>query len=102
MTAIIKEMTSVHITEAELARDTHGILAKVRDGIEVIIEQDYRPIAVIKTPNGPGRKISECIARAKAHEEYLGYAPAPDPGFAGDLQAAVDTHREPLDPPSWD
>ena len=30
----------VHVTEAELARDLHSVLAKVRPGIEVIIEQD--------------------------------------------------------------
>jgi hypothetical protein len=47
--------------------------------VEVIVEQDHRPLATIKTPQGPGRKISECIALAKAHEEKLGYAPVPDP-----------------------
>src|ERR1035441_6830480 len=59
----------------ELARDIHAVLANV----EVIVEQDHRPLATIKTPQGPGRKISECIALAKAHEEKLGYAPVPDP-----------------------
>jgi antitoxin (DNA-binding transcriptional repressor) of toxin-antitoxin stability system len=90
------------ITEAELARDTHAVLAKVREGVEVIVEQDHRPVAVIKTPQGPGRKISECIALAKAHEEELGYAPVPDPDFAKDVQAAIDAHCEPLNPPVWD
>jgi antitoxin (DNA-binding transcriptional repressor) of toxin-antitoxin stability system len=95
-------MATFRITEAELARDIHGVLAKVREGVEVIVEQDHRPVAIIKTPQGPGRKISECIALAKAHEEQLGYAPAPDPEFANDVQMAIDAHREPLNPPSWD
>jgi hypothetical protein len=59
-------------------------------------------VAVIRTPQGPGRKIGECIALAKAYEEKLGYAPVPDPDFAKDVQAAIEAHREPLHPPSWD
>jgi antitoxin (DNA-binding transcriptional repressor) of toxin-antitoxin stability system len=93
---------TVRITEAELARDIHGVLEKVQSGVEVIVEQDHRAVAVIKTPQGPGRKISECIALAKAYEEKLGYAPVPDPDFAKDVQAAIDADREPLHPPAWD
>ncbi len=48
-----------------------------------------------------GRDIDECIAIAKAYEEGLGYAPIPDAGFAGDVRAAIDAHREPLDLPEW-
>ena len=95
-------MSSVRITEAELARDIQAVLAKVREGIEVIVEKDHRPVAVIKAPEGPGRKIGECIALAKAYEEKLGYAPVPDPDFAKDVQTAIDAHREPLHPPAWD
>jgi antitoxin (DNA-binding transcriptional repressor) of toxin-antitoxin stability system len=93
---------TIRITEAELVRDIHAVLAQVRTGVEVIVEQDHRPVAVIKTPQGPGRRISECIALAKAYEEKLGYAPVPDPDFAKDVQAAIEAHREPLNPPSWD
>ena len=100
--AMIEEMATVRITEAELARDIHAVLAKVQEGVEVIVEQDHRPVAVIRTPQGPGRKISECIALAKAYEEKLGYAPVPDPDFAKDVQAAIDAHREPFRPPPWD
>jgi len=92
----------VRITEAELPRDIHAVLAKVQAGVEVIVEHDQRPVAVIKTPQGPGRKISECIALAKAYEAGLGYAPLPDSDFAKDVQAAIDAHREPLVPPEWD
>ena len=56
----------------------------------------------IRTPQGPGRKLSECIAIARAYEEELGYAPLPDADFAADVQAAVEAHREPLNPPEWD
>jgi len=95
-------MATVRITEDELARDVHTVLAKVQEGVEVIVEQDHRPVAIIKTPQSPGRKISECIAVAKAYEEKLGYAPVPDPDFAHDVQAGIDAHREQLKPPAWD
>ena len=95
-------MATVRITEAELARDIHAVLVRVQHGVEVIVEHDHRPVAVIRTPQGPGRKISECIALAKAYEERLGSAPVPDADFAKDVQAAIEAYREPLDPPSWD
>ena len=59
-------------------------------------------MADIRTPQGPGRKLSECIAIAKAYEEELGYAPVPDADFAADVQAAVDAHRETLNLPACD
>ena len=99
---MIEAMATVRITEAELARDIHAVLAQVQEGIEVIVEQDHRPVALIKTPQGPGRKLRECIALAKAYEAKLGYAPVPDADFAADVQAAIDANREPLNPPSWD
>src|ERR1700752_647571 len=99
---MIEIMATVRITEAELARDIHAVLAKVQEGVEVIVEQDHRPVAVIKTPRGPGRKISECIALAKAYEAKLGYSPVADPDFAKAVQAASDAHREPLNPSAWE
>ena len=103
---IIKEMATIHMSEAEVARDLHAVLSKVQQGIEVIIEQNHRPIAVLKAPfisqTGPGRKLSECIALAKAYEEKLGYAPVPDADFAQDLQTGIDERRDSLEPPAWD
>src|ERR1035438_1951575 len=48
ITGIIIDMGMVRISEAELARDLHAVLAKVQQGIEVVVEQDHRPVAVIK------------------------------------------------------
>ncbi len=100
---MIKDRMTVHITEAELARDIPAVLARVAEGDEVIVEQDHRPVAIIKTPpSGPRRMLSECIALAKAHEQKLGSAPILDPDFAKDVQSAVDSRREPFHPPEWD
>ena len=99
---MIEEMPRLHMSEAEVVRDIQAVLEKVRQGAEVLVERDYRTVAVITPVKGPGRPIDECIALAKAHEERLGYAPVPDPDFAKDVQAAIDAHREPLEPPKWD
>jgi antitoxin (DNA-binding transcriptional repressor) of toxin-antitoxin stability system len=98
---MIEVMATVRITEAELARDIHAVLAKVQEGVEVIVEQDHRPVAIIKTPQGPGRKISACIALAKAHEEKLGQAPTLDPDFAADVEEII-RNRKAWNPPEWD
>jgi antitoxin (DNA-binding transcriptional repressor) of toxin-antitoxin stability system len=98
---MIEAMATVRITEAELAHDVHAVLEKVREGVEVIVEQDHRPVAVIKTPQTPGRKISECIALAKAHEQETGQAPTLDPDFAADVEEIV-RNRQPWNPPEWD
>ena len=97
-------MATVHMSEAEVARDLHGVLAKVQQGVEIVIEQDHQPVAVLKRPQSgsPGRKLSECIALAKAYEEKLGYAPIPDADFANDVQSGIDSRRDSFEPPAWD
>lgn len=97
-------MSTVHMSEAEVARDLHAALDKVRQGIEIVIEQDHRPIAVLKSSTSarPGRKLSDCIALAKAYEAKLDSAPVPDDDFAKDVQAGIDARREHFEPPVWD
>lgn len=92
-------MATVHMSEAEVARDLHAVLAKVQQGIEVVIEQDHRPVAVLKPSASarPGRKLSECIALLPADSTAT-----IDPDFANDVEAAIAAHREPLEPPAWD
>jgi antitoxin (DNA-binding transcriptional repressor) of toxin-antitoxin stability system len=99
---MIEEMPQVHMSEAEVVKDIQAVLEKVSQGAEVVVERGCRTLAVIAPVKGPGRPIDECIALAKAHEERLGCAPVPDPGFAKDVQAAIDAHREPLELPQWD
>jgi antitoxin (DNA-binding transcriptional repressor) of toxin-antitoxin stability system len=91
-------MAELHITEAELARDVHAVIEKVRQGAEVVIEQDNRPVAVIKPSPPPGRTLSECIALAKKREEERGYPVTLDPDFAADVQDIV-RNRQPWNPP---
>ena len=48
------------MNEAEMARDLHAVLARVQDGVEVVIGQNHRPVAVLRRPEsaGPGRKVT--------------------------------------------
>ena len=97
-------MATVHMSEAEVARDLHAVLAKVQQGVEVVIEQDHRPVGVLKpsVSDRPGRRLSECISLAKAYEAKLGYAPVPDEEFAKDVEAGIDSRRDSFEPPAWD
>lgn len=89
-------MATLHMSEAEVARDLHAVLAKVRQGVEIVIEQDDRPVAVLtaRAFARPGRKLSECIAMAKEYEAKLGFAPIPDADFEKDVQAGIDGRRD--------
>jgi antitoxin (DNA-binding transcriptional repressor) of toxin-antitoxin stability system len=85
------------MSEAEAASDFAGLLARVRAGAEIVIESGKLPVAVIHAPVPPRRSISECIALLPEDSTAT-----IDADFAGDVEAAVESHREPLEPPSWD
>lgn len=87
----------IHISEAEAASNFAGVLARVREGAEVVIESGKLAVAVIHAPTPPCRTISECIALLPENS-----AAVMDADFARDVEAAVESHREPLEPPSWD
>jgi hypothetical protein len=82
---MIMDMGTLHISEAELARDPYAVLAKVEEGVEVIVERDHRPVATIKTPKRSGRSISACIASAKASGSKV----VLDGGFGKDVRLSV-------------
>jgi len=88
----------IHVSEAEATSNFAGLLAQVRSGAEVIIEQDARPVAVVRVAEPLVRRLSESLGLAKEHA-----SPATlDGGFSRDLEHVVSSHREPLNPPAWD
>jgi hypothetical protein len=91
-------MDMLHITEAELARDVHGVLEKVAGGAEVLVEQDQGPVAIIKPSRPRGRMISDIIA----HLDARGSHAVVDDDFARDIEEGILAHREPWNPPSPD
>lgn len=70
----------------------------MRAGAEVVIEKDALPVAVVKPPEPVLRLLSESLRLAREH----GSTATLDGGFAKDVEAAIECHREPLDPPAWD
>ena len=94
---MIETMAVLHISEAELARDLHAVLEKVRQGAEVVIEQNRNPVAVLRPAATRRRKLSEIASSLPEHSTAT-----LDPDFAADVQEFIDSHREPLNAPDWD
>lgn len=95
---MIMDMGTLRITEAELARDIHAVLAKVRDGAEILVEEDHHAVAVIRSPLPKGRLLSECIALAEAR----GSTVTLDEGFMKDVEEGIASRSQPWNPPSWE
>jgi antitoxin (DNA-binding transcriptional repressor) of toxin-antitoxin stability system len=95
---MIEDMPELHISEAEIAKNFALVLEKVvRQGVDVIVEQDRQPVAVLRAALPPRRRVSQVLALMPKDSTA-----AMDADFARDVQAAIDSHREPLDPPAWD
>lgn len=88
----------IHISEAEAASDFGKLLERVRAGAEVIIESDSLPVAVVRPAEPHIRLLSESLRLAKEHASTA----TVDADFARDVEAAIEGHREPLNPPAWD
>ena len=90
-------MAQVHMSEAEIARDFAAVLAKVRAGTEVIVDDGYRRIASITPVGEPGRPIDECIAIliSRGSDATL------DDAYAADLESII-AERKPLDTSAWE
>ena len=95
---MIEDMGTVHITEAELARDLHAILAKVQQGVEVVVEQDHRPVAVLRHLNRSGRLVSDILREARQRNSTVTL----DEDFGKDLEEIIASQQQPWNPPSWE
>jgi antitoxin (DNA-binding transcriptional repressor) of toxin-antitoxin stability system len=89
-------MATIHISEADAYRDFAGVLARVRAGAEVVIEDASSPAVVLRAAvEAPLRRLSESLRLAKEH----GATVTLDGNFSDDLEAIVKSHPEPLDNP---
>jgi antitoxin (DNA-binding transcriptional repressor) of toxin-antitoxin stability system len=91
---MIEAMAQVHMSEAEVARNFAAALEEVRQGLEVVVEHDHQAVAVLRPALPPRLKISEVLARMPKNSNAT-----MDADFARDVEAAIEGHREPLDPP---
>ncbi len=88
----------IRMSESEAATtNVATLLAHVRAGAEVVIENGSRPLAVLRLPEPVRRTISECIALLPTASTAT-----VDADFAKDVAAADESHNDPLNPPSWD
>jgi antitoxin (DNA-binding transcriptional repressor) of toxin-antitoxin stability system len=90
-------MAVIHISESEAVRDFAGLLARVREGSEVVIEDGMTPVAVLHAAAPVRRSFAECIALLPEDSTAT-----IDEDFARDVDEAIAAHREPLNPPAWD
>ena len=91
-------MDIIHMSEADVVKDIAVVLAKVRQGSEIVIEQGNRAVAVIKPPQATGRMISDIISDL----EVRGSDAVIDDDFARDIEEGLRAQRQPWNPPSWD
>ena len=87
----------LHISEADLVRDVRSILERLQTGTEVIIERNDQPFAILRAAAPVRRTLAECIAALSPDSTAT-----IDPDFAKDVEAAIASHREALEPPAWD
>jgi prevent-host-death family protein len=88
----------IDMSEAEATRDFGSLLARVREGAEVVIKNGTGPVAVVRPAEAHVRRLSESLRLAREH----GSTATRDEDFAKDVAAAIESHREPLKPPAWD
>jgi antitoxin (DNA-binding transcriptional repressor) of toxin-antitoxin stability system len=87
----------IHISELEAPDNFAALLARVRAGAEVIIEHDAQAIAVVSPPTPVRRTVSECIALLPEDSTAT-----IDADFPKGVEAAIESHREPLFPSAWE
>ena len=76
------------MTEAEVAGNFAAAMDKVRQGLEVVVEYEHQPIAVLKAAEPPRRTIAEILALMPKDSTAT-----IDDDFAADVEAAVESHR---------
>ncbi len=88
----------IHISELEAASHFAGLVERLRAGEEIIIEDGSKPVAVVHPAEPSVRLLSESLRLAREH----GSVATLDEDFAKDVEAGIASHRDPLDPPTWD
>ena len=95
---MIGGMATVRMTDSDVRNNFAAVLQKIREGIEVVVEQNHRPVALIRSPLPQGRLLSECIALAEAR----GTTAVPDEGFIKDVAEEIAERSKPWIPPTWE
>ena len=54
------------MTDAKVVDNFARVMEKLQRGLEVVVEHDRQPVAMIKAPQFRGRSIDDCISQAEA------------------------------------
>ena len=95
--SIISRMAALRVSESEAIRELPRLLAQVEQGDEVIIERGDQPFAVLVKAKPAKRSFDETVRQLRESARLN-----LDDAFAGDVQAAINAHREPHNYPPWD
>ncbi len=91
-------MAIVRMSDEELARDLGAVLARVQEGMEVIIERDQQPIAVLSPPKRSGRSIVEILAAARGNKSNV----VLNGDFEKDLTVVIEKNSQPWNRREWE
>jgi antitoxin (DNA-binding transcriptional repressor) of toxin-antitoxin stability system len=94
-------MAVIHISEAEVAGDVPGLVARVLAGEEVVIDSMAGSVKIVPVAAAVGRPISEIIDGLRAREKERGYPLTMDDDFADDMEEII-RNRKPADRSAWD
>ena len=64
-------MGAVHMTEAELVNNIADVMRRVRQGSEIVIEEDNRPVAVIEKALPPEFVDFSLLVAAPTSGDYI-------------------------------
>ena len=83
----------IRVSETDAASEFASLIAKVRAGAEVVIENGGPPVVLRLAP--PARRtLGECIEMLPEKSSAR-----IDPDFAADVRSVVESHSEPIEPP---
>ena len=92
-------MAVIHISRTEAANDFDGLMTRADNGDSIFIESDARIVARLLPGDAPQiRLLSESLKILKER----GSTVTLDGDFGHDLEEIINSHREPMNPPSWD
>lgn len=74
----------------------------LEQGVEIVIEQEGMPVAVIRAQHESGRRIGEILREAKLRNSTVTLDVTLDVDFGKDLEEIVASHEKPWKPLFWD
>jgi antitoxin (DNA-binding transcriptional repressor) of toxin-antitoxin stability system len=88
----------IHISELKTASHFVALVERLGAGEEILIEDNSRTVAVVHPAEPSLRLLSESLRLAREHGSTITL----DEEFARDVEAGIESHSKPLEPPAWD